>query len=50
MIDGMPASNSIAVPSGRLSHAGHISVRNTAMPKLIGTPTSSAIAEVASVP
>ena len=50
MIDGIAASSSIAVPSGRFSHAGHISVRKSAMPKLTGTPISSAIAEVTSVP
>ena len=40
----------IAVPSGRLSHFGDSSVRNTAMPKLIGTAMTRAISEVASVP
>ena len=50
MIEGTPASSSIAVPSGRRSHSGQVSVRNSAMPKLIGTAKSSAIAEVASVP
>jgi hypothetical protein len=38
------------VPSGRFSAGGHSSVRKTAMPKLIGTPTSIAIREVTSVP
>ena len=32
------------------AQAGHISVRKTAMPKLTGTPISSAIAEVTIVP
>ena len=50
MIDGIAASSSTAVPSGRLSTTGHISVRKSAMPKLTGTPISSAIAEVTSVP
>ena len=50
MIDGIAASSSTAVPSGRLRTTGHISVRNSAMPKLTGTPISSAIAEVTSVP
>jgi hypothetical protein len=38
------------VPSGRRSHSGQVSVRNTAMPKLIGTANASAIADVTSVP
>ena len=50
MIDGIAASNSTAVPSGRFSATGHISVRKIAMPKLTGTPIMSAIAEVTSVP
>jgi len=50
MIDGMPASSSTAMPSGRASFAGHISVRKTAMPKLTGTAIASAIADVAIVP
>ena len=33
-----------------LQRGGHISVRNSAMPKLTGTPISSAITEVTSVP
>jgi hypothetical protein len=36
--------------SGRLRNAGHISVRNSAMPKLTGTPITSAMAEVTRVP
>ncbi len=50
MIDGMAASSSIAVPSGRLSQAGESSVRKSAMPKLTGTPISMAMSEVTSVP
>src|SRR2546421_2415030 len=50
MIDGIAASSSIAVPSGRLSHAGESSVRKSAMPKPPGTAISIAIAEVTSVP
>src|SRR4051794_18668652 len=50
MMLGIAARSSTAVPSGRLSMGGHISVRNTAMPKLTGMPMSSAIAEVTSVP
>ena len=49
-MDGTAASSSIAVPSGRLSHAGDSSVRNTAMPKLTGTAMTSAINDVTSVP
>src|SRR5678809_1491117 len=37
MIEGMPASSSIAVPTGPRIHFGAISVRNIAMPKLTGT-------------
>ena len=46
----MPASSSIAMPSGRFSQTGHSSVMKIAMPKLTGTPISMAIAEVTSVP
>ena len=46
----MPASSSIAMPSGRFSQSGHSSVMNSAMPKLTGMPISMAIAEVTSVP
>jgi len=49
-MEGTPASSSMAVPSGRLSQAGDISVRNSAMPKLTGTAITSAMNEVASVP
>ena len=49
-MDGMAASSSMAVPSGRLSQVGDISVRNSAMPKLTGTAISSAMREVARVP
>ncbi len=38
MIEGIAASSSTAVPSGRFSKTGHISVRKIAMPKLTGTP------------
>ncbi len=50
MMLGIAASSSIAVPSGRFSHGGQSSVRNSAMPKLTGTPISRAMAEVTSVP
>jgi hypothetical protein len=49
-MDGTAASSSMAVPSGRLSQPGDISVRNSAMPKLTGTAISSAMADVISVP
>ena len=49
-MEGIAASSSIAVPSGRFSHFGDSSVRNSAMPKLTGTAISSAISDVASVP
>jgi len=40
-MEGMAANNSMAVPNGRLSHAGDSSVRNKAMPKLTGTAINS---------
>jgi len=49
-IEGMAASNSIAVPRGRLSQAGESSVKNKAMPKLTGTAIIKAMREVAKVP
>ncbi|MNI64392.1 hypothetical protein D3C73_1198340 [compost metagenome] len=50
MMLGTPASNSTAVPKGRFSQAGQISVRNKAIPKLIGNAISKAMKEVISVP
>ena len=50
MIDGMPASSSIAAPTGVRSHGGATSVRNRAMPKLTGTAISSASVAVTTVP
>src|SRR5689334_14019928 len=50
MMEGIAARSSIAVPNGRLSHTGESSVRNSAMPKLTGTPISIAMNEVTSVP
>jgi hypothetical protein len=50
MIDGMPASSSIAAPTGPRSQVGAISVRNSAMPKLTGMAISMAMAELTSVP
>jgi len=48
---GMAASSSIeATPMGRFSQRGASSVITKAMPKLTGTPTSSAISEVMTVP
>src|SRR5690606_25651553 len=49
-IDGIAASNSIAVPSGRRNQAGDSSVRKSAMPKLTGTAINSAITDVTMVP
>ena len=50
MIDGTPASSSTAVPIGRRSQTGQISVRNRAMPKLTGKAISKAMTEVTRVP
>ncbi|MNQ43667.1 hypothetical protein D3C85_574060 [compost metagenome] len=50
MMDGMAASISIAVPSGRRSQVGDSSVRKMAMPNDTGTAMISAIADVSSVP
>jgi hypothetical protein len=50
MMLGTAASSSTAVPTGCFSHAGDNCVRNTAMPMLIGTPTTTAISAVVSVP
>ncbi len=49
-IDGIAASSSIAMPSGRRSHTGDSSVRNSAMPKLTGTAMTSAMTDVTIVP
>ena len=46
---GMPASNSIAMPSGRRSQTGESSVRNNAIPKLTGIAISKAITDVTRV-
>ena len=50
MIDGIPASNSIAIAIGRRNLGVQISVKNTAIPKPIGTAINKAIAEVTKVP
>ena len=50
MIEGMPASSSIAEPTGPRSQAGATSVRYKAIPKLTGTPINMAIAAVTRVP
>jgi hypothetical protein len=47
---GTAARISTAVPIGRLSHGGDSWVRNTAMPRLIGTPSTNAMSAVESVP
>ena len=49
-MDGIAASSSMAVPSGRRNHTGDNSVRNSAMPKLTGTAMISAISDVTIVP
>jgi hypothetical protein len=49
-MDGTAASNSMAVPSGRRSQTGQVSVRNTAMPKASGTASSSAMPALMTVP
>ncbi len=49
-IDGIAASSSIAMPSGRRSQAGDSSVRKSAMPKLTGTAMMRAMIDVAIVP
>jgi hypothetical protein len=49
-MDGMPASNSIAVPKGRRSQTGQVSVKNIEMPKLIGTAINNASTDVTTVP
>ena len=49
-MQGMAASSSMAMPSGRRNQTGDSSVRNSAMPKLTGTAITSAISEVTSVP
>ena len=50
MIEGMPASSSIAALTGPRSQRGATSVRKNAMPKLTGTAISIAISAVTSVP
>ena len=50
MIEGMPASNSIADAIGPRSQLGATSVRKSAMPKLTGTAISMAMSAVTSVP
>ncbi|MNT78962.1 hypothetical protein D3C72_2182540 [compost metagenome] len=49
-MDGMAASISTAVPSGRRSQVGESSVRKMAIPKDTGTAMISAIADVSRVP
>jgi len=50
MIDGTPASNSIAEATGVRNQPGATSDRYSAMPKLTGTAITSAITEVTTVP
>ena len=50
MMLGTAASSSIVVATGRFSQGGQSWVRKIAMPRLIGTPTTSAISAVVSVP
>ena len=50
MIEGMPASSSMAELTGRRSQLGASSVRKMAMPKLTGTAMTSAINDVTTVP
>ena len=50
MIEGMPASSSIAVPTGVRIQRGATSVRKNAMPKLTGTAISMAMTAVTTVP
>ena len=50
MIEGMPASNSMAMPIGRRSQIGQSSVRKIAMPRPTGMAITIAITEVTSVP
>src|SRR3569623_837926 len=49
-MEGIPASNSIAVHKGRRSQSGQVSVRNSAIPKLTGTAISKASTDVVTVP
>ena len=50
MIEGIPASISIAIEIGRISRGGQSSVRKIAMPIPTGTAINSATKEVISVP
>ena len=47
---GIAARSSIATPSGRFNQRGASSVMTSAIPKLTGTPISSAIIDVMTVP
>src|SRR5574337_9572 len=50
MMEGMDARSSMAVPIGPRSHLGAISVRKTAMPRLMGTAMTIAIIDDTTVP
>ena len=49
-MEGTAANNSMAVPKGRRKGIGHVSVKNTAMPKLNGSAIKIAMVAVATVP
>ena len=50
MMLGTAARSSMAVPIGCFSQGGDSWVRKTAMPRLMGTPMTSAISAVVKVP
>ncbi|CAM5218520.1 hypothetical protein CDEF62S_00847 [Castellaniella defragrans] len=50
MMEGMAASISMAIPSGRRSQTGESSVRNMAIPKDTGTAIRSARNALMTVP
>lgn len=50
MMDGTAANNSMAVPSGRRSQSGQVSVKNTAMPNASGTANNMAMPALNTVP
>jgi hypothetical protein len=50
MMLGTAANNSTATPIGRFSMGGHSSVKNSAIPKPVGTAIAMAISDVTTVP
>ena len=50
MMLGTAARSSTETPMGRFSQGGHSSVRNSAIPKPVGTANTIAIKEVTRVP